>query len=357
MPAISVSVLSRVALLASLVLLLGLAGCGKPAAESTRNDEAAHGHDEHAERHGEEGRGATGHDEEGHKEEGYEEGAREEGAHEEGGHEEPLKLSPAAREAAQLAVAPVGPASLRETVSLYGIVKPNAEAVRSVTARFPGVVRAVSARVGDSVREGAGLAIVESDESLQEYPVRSPLSGVVTERFTNPGQQAQNQPLFTVANLSTVWVELTFFSRDRARVREGHSVRVQATDGGHASDGQIVFVSPLGASATQSLTARVLIDNRDGRWMPGLHVRGEVTSGESQVAVAVPAVALQQIEGAVVVFVDGAEGFELRRVKTGRSDGRWVEIVSGLAAGEAVVGEGSFVLKAEVGKGEAEHAH
>lgn len=341
------SVVTRPLLLVVLMLLLGLAGCGKPASESTRQDEVSHGHDEEAEGHGEAGHGKAAHDEDGH----------EEGTHEEGGHDDALKLSPAARAAARLVVAPAGPVTLRETVSLYGIVKPNAEAVRSVTARFPGVVRSVSARVGDSVREGVPLAIVESDESLQEYPVRSPLSGVLTERFTNPGQQAQNQPLFTVANLSTVWVELTFFSRDRSRIREGQRVRVQATDGGHASDGQIVFVSPLGTSATQSLTARVLIDNRDGRWTPGLHVRGEVASAESKVDLAVPAVALQEMEGAVSVFVEGAQGFEPRRVKTGRSDGRWVEILAGLAPGEAVVGEGSFVLKAEAGKGEAEHGH
>src|SRR5690606_37631229 len=95
-----------------------------------------------------------------------------------------------------------GPGVLKARISLYGVVRPDAERVRDVTARFPGVVRSVNVRIGDAVRRGATLAMVESNESLQTYAVSSPLSGVVTERATNPGEQAQSQPLFTVVDLS-----------------------------------------------------------------------------------------------------------------------------------------------------------
>jgi len=291
----------------------------------------------------------------------------EEGTHEAKGEKEaegeegesagPMKLTPEARKAAGLVIAAAGPATLVETLPLYGVVKPNAERVRSVTARFPGVVRSVNAKVGDSVRQGASLASVESNESLQVYGVSSPLAGVVTERFTNPGEQAEGQPLFTVADLSSVWVELSLFPRDRSRIKTGQAVRVKAADGGLVGDGQIVFVSPLGSAASQSLAARVLLDNRDGRWTPGLYVQGEVAVGSSPVALAVPVAALQELEGGTSVFVEDADGLEARVVKTGRSDGRVVEILEGLKAGEPVVGEGSFVLKAELGKGEAEHDH
>lgn len=270
---------------------------------------------------------------------------------------EALKLTPEARKAAGLVVAPAGPAPLVESIPLYGVVKPNAERVRSVTARFPGVVRSVTVKVGDTVKQGQTLASVESNESLQVYAVSSPQIGVVTERFTNVGEQAEGQPLFTVADLSSVWVELSLFPRDRSRIQTGQAVRVKAADGGLSADGKIVFVSPLGSSATQSLTARVLLDNRDGHWTPGLYVQGEVAVAESQLALAVPVAAIQELEGGTSVFVDEAGGLEARAVKTGRSDGRVVEILDGLKAGEAVVGEGSFVLKAEQGKGEAEHDH
>jgi membrane fusion protein, heavy metal efflux system len=366
---------------------LALSACGKPDA-TAHSDEKGHAHDDakghseadphdekegHSEGDRHEAAAAAHTDEEGHahdhgkghseaephdEKEGHSEGDRHEsGAHEEGGHGEALKLTPEAREAAGLVVAPAGPAMLVETLPLYGVVKPNAERVRSVTARFPGVVRSVSVKIGDSVKQGQSLATVESNESLQVYTVSSPQAGVITERFTNPGEQASGQALFTVADLSTVWVELALFPRDRSRVETGQSVRVQTADGGPVGEGRIVFVSALSSGATQSLSARVQLDNRDGRWSPGLYVQAQVAIGESKLALAVPAAALQELESGTSVFVDDADGLEPRVVKTGRSDGRVVEILEGLQAGDAVVGEGSFVLKAELGKGEAEHEH
>lgn len=271
---------------------------------------------------------------------------------------EALRLTPQAREAAGLVIVTAGPALLVESLPLYGVIRPNAERLRSVTARFPGVVRDVPVKVGDRVRQGQVLARIESDESLQLYATASPLAGVVTERFTNPGEQAETAPLFTVADLSTVWVELSLFPRDRGRVQLGQDVRVEAAEGGLSGEGKIVFVSPLGSGASQTIAARVLLDNAQGQWAPGLYVRAEVSVGSTQVALAVPVVALQELdEGGASVFVDEAQGLLPRPVRAGRSDGRHVEILSGIAAGARVVGEGSFVLKAEQGKAGAEHGH
>ncbi|HJU39911.1 MAG TPA: efflux RND transporter periplasmic adaptor subunit [Tahibacter sp.] len=322
---------AKTLLAAATIALFALVGCGESKAPPAAQAPAAKGHDDHG--------GEKGHDDHG----------------DEGG--EALALTPAAREAAGLVVAPAGPATLVETVPLYGLIKPNAERMRSVTARFPGVVRGVSVKVGDTVRQGQALASVESNESLQVYAVPSPLGGVVTERFTNPGEQAESSPLFTVADLSTVWVELSLFPRDRGRVQIGQDVRVQATEGGQSADGKVVFVSPLSSSATQSLTARVLVDNSSGLWTPGLYVRGEVAVAATPVALAVPVAALQELENGTSVFVDTPGGLAPRVVKTGRNDGRHVEILDGISAGDAIVGTGSFVLKAELGKGEAEHDH
>lgn len=346
-----------------LLLALTLSACGisdaPPAPEAA--DQGDRGHAQHdvkghteGEKHDEAERHQEGdtHEAEG-KKDAHGDGRQEE----EPGHAEALKLTPEARKAAGLVIAAAGPATLVESLPLYGVVKPNAERVSSVTARFPGIVRSVNAKVGDSVRQGAKLATVESSESLQVYGVSSPLGGVVTERFTNPGEQAGSQPLFTVADLSSVWVELSLFPRDRGRVKTGLPVRVKTTDEGLQGEGEIVFISPLGSSASQSLTSRVLLDNPDGRWTPGLFVQGEVAVGSSPVALAVPVAALQELEGGTSVFVEDADGLEARVVKTGRSDGRMVEILEGLKAGEPVVGKGSFVLKAELGKGEAEHDH
>ena len=327
---------------AVLLATLLIGGCGdRSASETAASSEHAH---EEGEAHGD------------HEEHG-DEAAGEHGEHDEGGHSEALRLTPEARKNAGIVVAAVGAGSISEVIPLYGVLKPNAEAVRSVAARFPGVVRSVSAVIGQTVKSGSPMATVESNESLQVYTVTSPLDGVVTERFTNVGEQAGGTPLFTVANLSTLWAELSLFPRDRTRIRVGQTVKIRVTDGDDTITGKVVFISPLGTSASQSLTARVVVDNRDGALTPGLYVRGDVAVSQTQVPLVVPASALQELEGGTSVFVEDEDGMEPRVVKTGRTDGTAVEILEGLKAGEQVVVEGSFVLKAELGKGEAEHEH
>src|SRR3546814_2807966 len=82
----------------------------------------------------------------------------------------------------------------------------------------------------------------ESNESLQTYSVVAPLAGVVTHRIANPGEQTGDKVLFTVADLSTVWVELSLFPRDLAKVKVGQAARVKAGDSGKSADGTIVYV-------------------------------------------------------------------------------------------------------------------
>jgi cobalt-zinc-cadmium efflux system membrane fusion protein len=340
--------LSNVAMM--VVLGIVVAGCGRAPAPAADKQAAAAAAEAAA--------AAAGEKDDAHIDAARPAGGDSHGHGHEDSHAEALRLTPQAREAAGLQIVTAGPALLVESLPLYGVIRPNAERLRSVTARFPGVVREVSVKVGDRVRQGQTLARIESNESLQVYATASPLAGVVTERFTNPGEQAETAPLFTVADLRTVWVELSLFPRDRARVQLGQDVRIEATEGGLSGDGKIVFVSPLGSGASQTITARVLLDNAQGQWVPGLYVRADVAVGKTHVALAVPAVALQELdEGGLSVFVDEAQGLVPRPVRAGRHDGRQVEILAGIEAGARVVAEGSFVLKAEQGKGGAEHGH
>jgi len=246
-------------------------------------------------------------------------------------------------------------ATIRETLPVYGVITPNAERVRDVAARFPGALRTVTKKIGDAVRKGDALATVESDESLQTYALVAPLDGVVIARNANPGEQTGDKVLFTVADLSTVWVELSLFPRDVSKVKVGQSVRVTSSDAGIAGEGKIVYVAPFGSSANQTLSARVLLDNAKWQWAPGLYVTAHTTLAESQVSLAVLSGALQTIDDASVVFVKNEQGFEPRAVRIGRSDGQWTEVVDGLQAGETYAANNSFILKAELGKGSAEH--
>lgn len=284
-------------------------------------------------------------------------GKHEEGEHE-GGHEEGVvALTPAQIKAAGIELATVGSVALRETLPLYGVIVPNAERVRDVAARFPGTIRRVDKKIGDAVRQGDVLAAVESNESLQTYNVMAPLAGVVTARNANAGEQTGEKPLFTVADLSTVWVELSLFPRDVAKVRAGQSVRVKSADAGLSAAGTIAYVAPIGTSANQTLTARVVLDNAERRWAPGLYVTADVTLSEAPVPLAIRNDAVQTIEGRISVFVQSKEGFEAHPIRLGRNDGEYTEVLEGVAAGATYVTTNSFVLKAELTKGEAEHEH
>jgi len=259
--------------------------------------------------------------------------------------------------AAGIGLAQAGPAKLRESLALYGVVAPNAERVREVAARFPGVIRTVEKRIGDPVKQGQVLATVESNESLQTYPVTAPQGGVVTMRNANPGEQTGDKTLFTIADLSTVWVELSLFPRDVVKVRVGQKVWVKSVDAGLSAEGRVVYVAPVGSSASQTLSARVLVDNADRRWAPGLYVNAEVTLSASEVPLAVRKDALQTLEEKTVVFVQGEHGFAPRPLLLGRSDSEFSEVLDGLVVGETYVTKNSFVLKSELGKGEAGHDH
>ena len=274
------------------------------------------------------------------------------------GHEEELghiELTAEQIEAAGTRLHQVGPAVIREALPLYGVIAPNAERMRDVAARFPGVIRSVAKKIGDPVREGEELAIVEANESLETYAIAAPLAGVVTARNANPGEQTGDKTLFTVADLSTVWVELSLFPRDVVKVRVGQDVRVKSPDTGLAAGGKVVYVAPFGQAANQTITARVLLDNPDRRWAPGLYVTAEVTLAETAVPLAIRNEAVQTLEERSVVFVQGAEGFEPRDVRLGRNDGEFAEVLAGLNAGDTYAAANSFILKAELGKGSAEH--
>ncbi|MBI2782524.1 MAG: efflux RND transporter periplasmic adaptor subunit [Gammaproteobacteria bacterium] len=291
-----------------------------------------------------EGKKDSGHGEAGHQEEG--------GHEEESGH---IALTPEQLKATGITLVQVGPAQIRETLPLYGVIAPNAESVREVAARFPGAIRNVTKKIGDPVREGEALATVEANESLQPYAVTAPLSGVVTARNANPGEQTGDRTLFTVADLSTVWVELSLFPRDVAKVRVGQGVRVISSEAGLEAEGKVVYVAPFGQAANQTLTARVLLNNPERRWAPGLYVTAEVTLAQTAAPLAIRNEAVQTLEGRSVVFVQGAEGFAPREVVLGRSDGEFSEVTSGLAAGDTYAAANSFILKAELGKGAAAH--
>lgn len=263
-------------------------------------------------------------------------------------------ISPEAARNAGIEIATAGPAMLREALTLYGNIQPAPERVRALTARYPGVILKVSGNIGDRVVVGQTLATIESNESLQAYPVKSPIAGVITQRHANAGEVAGAEALFEVADFSVVRVDLSVFPKDRARLKVGQHVLVTDADGKSRGEGELAYVSPLGNVQSQSVSARVNLANQDGRWTAGEFVSAEVVVNETQAAVTVAPAAIQQIKGQSVVFVQTESGFEARAVELGRRGAAALEIKNGLRAGERYVTKNSFLVKAEVLKSEAE---
>lgn len=266
-------------------------------------------------------------------------------------------IAPDMAAAAEIKTGTAGPGVLHETLSLYGVIQPNAEQVRSVVARFPGPIRSVTKQIGDTVKAGEALATIESNESLQTYTITAPINGVITQRKANAGEVAGSEPLFVISDFSSVWAELTVFARDRSRLQVGQRVEVVAADGEQHGDGAIAFIAPTGAAGNQSLVARVQLNNATSQWTPGVFVTGTVTVGEIQAPLVVANSALQSFRDFTVVFAQVGNTYEVRMLELGASDGEVTAVLGGLEPGTVYVTDNSYLIKADIEKSGASHDH
>lgn len=266
------------------------------------------------------------------------------------------RIGPEIAAAFGLATELAGPATIREMVTVYGRVEPNREQVRNVSARFDGVIESVDVSIGDTVRKGQTLATVESNESLKSYAITAPIGGIVSERVANPGEQTGGRSLFTVMDTASVWAELAVFPSDRARVRDGAEVMVRATSDTAAVEGVIAQISPV-AEPNQAVTARVVLDNADGAFVPGMYVTADIQVAEHAVPLAVKREGLQSFRDFTVVYAQIGDEYEVRMLELGRQDGERVEILGGLVPGTRYVTANSYLVKADIEKSGASHDH
>jgi cobalt-zinc-cadmium efflux system membrane fusion protein len=253
---------------------------------------------------------------------------------------------------ANLDVEIAGPARIKETLQLYGKIALNEDNVANVTPRYSGVVKAVYKRLGDHVSKGEALALVESNDSLRSYQLFSEISGAIIRKEVAVGEVARDdKAIFTVADLSTVWVNLSVFPNDFTRLKEGQVVEIDY-GGNSVTKGTITYIAPIGSENTQSLVARAVVQNPGGLLRPGLFVTAEIQTGEIDAPVAVRPAAIQIVSEKTVVFVADGTAFEARQVNLGSRDDSYVEVVSGLNAGDPYVAGNSFLLKAELGRGQ-----
>jgi cobalt-zinc-cadmium efflux system membrane fusion protein len=193
------------------------------------------------------------------------------------------------------------------------------------------------------------LGSVAQDPSSPEIPVLAPISGEVVERLASPGQvvQAGSTQVFTISNMSTVWVLANVYERDLGDVHVGDPVSIQSDAYPDTFRGRISYVAPALDPATRTLQVRIVTANPGGKLKKDMYVTATVEASSIPNAITVPdAAVLRTSENEPFVYVaHGNNQFAQQLVEIGESRGGRTQIRSGLAAGEHVVADGSLFLQ------------
>ena len=194
-------------------------------------------------------------------------------------------------------------------------------------------------------------------------PVRSPIGGIITEKHAIVGELSDpSKSLYTVADLSNVWVMVDIHEKDLAKVRKGQAATVMVSAFPELKlKGRITYIADLVDVATRTVKARIEVANPGRNLKPEMFATVELAlAADAPPVLAIPEDAVQDLDGKKVVFVAESESeFGARLVQAGRLAGGMIEIVSGLKEGDRYAVKGAFILKSELKKGEVvdEHGH
>ena len=236
---------------------------------------------------------------------------------------------------------------ITQTITLYGKAVTDPSHVSHVRARFAGMIRKLTVNIGDSVKKGEVIAEIESSGSLKTYQVKAPITGTVTARFANEHELADEQVLLTITNTEKLWLELQVFPSQREAIAIADKVRVSSNYA--TTQSSISYFLPS-ANNQPFLIARVPLNNQKQQFSTGLLLKGDVVVNDIAVDLAIENRAIQTVDDNSVIFVKTTEGYQVRPVFLGRSDGRFSEVLSGLQRDETYALENSYLLKAELEK-------
>ncbi len=191
---------------------------------------------------------------------------------------------------------------------------------------------------------------INSGSALTRQELRAPIDGTVVALNLEPGEIVGDETnALTVADLSSVWVDLSVLQTDIGRVRAGQTLTVSASETDIPEASTVLdYISPVIDRSTRTASARAELPNPHGHWMPGLFVTAHVVTAESVYPVVINRDAVQSLEGEHVVFIQHGGEFETVPVELGQSNRTHVEIKHGLEQGDIYVSRGAFALKAEI---------
>lgn len=181
------------------------------------------------------------------------------------------------------------------------------------------------------------------------YPLTAPFAGTVIEKQATAGTLVDKEPLFTVADLTTVWVIADVFERDLGKLSIGHKAQVTvAAYPGEVFAGRLAYLSDTVDATTKTVKAHIELPNPGRRLKPGMFATATLQTSATQRVLAVPGAAITLMNGKPTVFVESAKGFVPRQVETGPEQGGSVVVRGGLAGGERVAVEGVYALKSRL---------
>jgi RND family efflux transporter MFP subunit len=236
----------------------------------------------------------------------------------------------------------IGAASQQEMERLHAEHSAKLAGVQSFRSRL--VLLGMPAAAIDGLSPGKEI------EATTDVP--APIAGVITERSANVGVNVDTATkVFTVVDLSSVWVVGALYERDFSRVRVGSTASVTTTAGsGPARQGRVSYIDPTLSPDTRTARVRVEVSNPRQELRFGMYADIEVTGVANRQAVMVPRSAVQNVGDRQLVYVANPTEpgkFNEREVRLGDVSGEDVEVVSGVQPGEQVVSKGSFFIRAE----------
>lgn len=189
------------------------------------------------------------------------------------------------------------------------------------------------------------------DGSAAGQIIQAPFDGVILKVNSAPGKVVEpSDDLFTIADLSQVWVQADVYEKDLGRIRIGQMATIMVdTYPGERFAGRVTYIGDFLDPQTRTARVRCEVSNPGTRLKLDMFASVQIPTTFSRKAVAVPQAALQQLDGKTVVFVSkGPTTFEVRTVKAGNTVQSQTEIAEGLSAGEPIVVQGAFHLKSIV---------
>jgi cobalt-zinc-cadmium efflux system membrane fusion protein len=261
-----------------------------------------------------------------------------------------VELSPEAVMIAGITIEGVKQGAIGKILELPGEVSFNEDRLAHIAPRFPGIAIKANHRVGEYVNTGDVVAVVESNESMNVYSITAPISGWIIDRHITVGEfVSQENSIYVIADLSTVWVNLAVYPADADLVKKGQVAQIEAIATDNVTTGVIEYVTPIVDPRTRSLSARVALSNPDHSWRPGTFVRASVATAPEGEGLVVEKNAVQNLDNKSVVFVvAGPNKFRPVEVVTGSSDHEYIQIMSGLTEGTQYVSNGAFEVKAKI---------